>query len=235
MLKKSTLSAVLIAMVAITSSAVLVVSETTRRDGRTAFAAAPTSQPNLAGLLRQTNRPSEVEPLLRRALAIDEKSYGSDHPEVATDLNNLAGLLRPSEAEPLFRRALAIDEKSYGPDHPEVATDLNNLAVLLSQTNRPSEAEPLYRRALAIDEKSYGPDHPNVAIRLDNLALLLQGTNRLSEAEPLFGRALAIDEKRYGPDHPTTERIRTNLRSLQDSLGGSKGAPFQPQPNVPNQ
>jgi len=189
MLKKSTLSAVLIAMVAITSSAVLVVSETTRRAGRTAFAAAPTSQPNLAGLLRQTNRPSEVEPLLRRALAIDEKSYGSDH--------------------------------------PEVATDLNNLAVLLSQTNRPSEAEPLFRRALAIDEKSYGPDHPNVAIRLDNLALLLQGTNRLSEAEPLFGHALAIDEKSYGPDDPTTERIRTNLRSLQDSLGGSKGAPFR--------
>ena len=155
MFKKSTLPAVLIAIVAITSSAVLVISETTRRDGRTAFAAAPTSQPNLALLPQDTNR--------------------------------------PSGAEPLYRRALAIDEKSYGPDHPKVATDLNNLAILLSQTNRPSVAEPLYRRALAIDEKS------------------------------------------YGPDHPTTERIRTNLRSLQDSLGGSKGAPFQPQPNVPNQ
>ena len=150
MLKKSTLSAVLIAMVAITSSAVLVVSETTRRAGRTAFAAAPTSQPNLAGLLRQTNRPSEVEPLLRRALAIDEKSYGSDHPEVATDLNNLAGLLRqtnrPGEAEPLVRRALAIAEKSYGPDHPKVATALNNLAELLRMTNRLPEAEPLTAR-----------------------------------------------------------------------------------------
>ena len=62
---------------------------------------------------------------MRRALAIDEASYGPDHPDVAIDLNNLASLLqatnRLGEAEPLMRRALAIDEASYGPDHPNVA------------------------------------------------------------------------------------------------------------------
>ena len=35
----------------------------------------------------------EAEPLYRRSLAIDEKVYGPDHPEVATDLNNWAVLL----------------------------------------------------------------------------------------------------------------------------------------------
>jgi hypothetical protein len=35
---------------------------------------------NLAGLLRATNRLAEAEPMYRRALAIDEKSYGPDHP-----------------------------------------------------------------------------------------------------------------------------------------------------------
>ena len=62
---------------------------------------------------------------MRRALGIDEASYGPDHPNVATDLNNLAQLLqatnRLGEAEPLMRRALGIDEASYGPDHPNVA------------------------------------------------------------------------------------------------------------------
>ena len=70
---------------------------------------------------------------MRRALAIDETSFGPDHPNVATDLNNLAQLLqatnRLAEAEPLMRRALAIDEKSFGPEHPNVAIDLNNLAA----------------------------------------------------------------------------------------------------------
>ena len=116
-------------------------------------------------MFQDTNRLGEAEPLMRRALAIDEKSYGPEHPDVARDLNNLAQLLqdtnRLGEAEPLMRRALAIDEKSYGPEHPAVARDLNNLAQLLQATNRLEEAEPLMRRALAIDEKSYGPEHPD--------------------------------------------------------------------------
>jgi tetratricopeptide (TPR) repeat protein len=78
---------------------------------------------------------AEAEPLLRRALAIGEKSYGPDHLNVASALNNLAALLqatnRLDEAEPLNRRALASVEKSFGPDHPEVATRLSNLAQLL--------------------------------------------------------------------------------------------------------
>ena len=77
---------------------------------------------------------AEAEPLMRRALAIDETSLGPDHPDVATDLNNLAELLqatnRLGEAEPLYRRALAIDERSYGLDHPDVAIRLNNLAAV---------------------------------------------------------------------------------------------------------
>ncbi len=70
---------------------------------------------DLATLLQATNRPAEAEPLMRRALAIDEQSYGAEHPDVARDLNNLAQLLqatnRLAEAEPLMRRALAIDEQ----------------------------------------------------------------------------------------------------------------------------
>jgi hypothetical protein len=63
--------------------------------------------------------------LIHRALAIDEKSLGPEHPNVAIRLGNLAQLLqatnRLTEAEPLMRRALAIDEKSFGAEHPKVA------------------------------------------------------------------------------------------------------------------
>ena len=91
---------------------------------------------------------------MRRALAIDERSYGPDHPDAAIRLNNLALLLqatnRLDQAESLLRRALAISERSYGPDHPTVAIRLNNLAKLLQDTNRPAEAEPLMRRVVQI-------------------------------------------------------------------------------------
>ncbi|MGH9971720.1 MAG: tetratricopeptide repeat protein [Pyrinomonadaceae bacterium] len=73
--------------------------------------------------------------MIRRALSIDESSYGPDHPNVSRDLNNLTQLLqatnRLTEAEPLIRRALAIDEQSYGPEHPKVAIDLNYLVSCL--------------------------------------------------------------------------------------------------------
>ena len=169
-------------------------------------------------LLSEKALHAEAEPLLRRALAIDEKSFGPDHPDVARDLNNLAQLLqatnRLAEAEPLMRRALAIDEKSLGPDHPNVAIRLNNLAQVLKDTNRLVEAEPLMRRALAIDEKSLGHDHPAVAIRLNNLAELLRATNRLAEAEPLMRRALDIGERSFGPDHSTIAIRLNNLAQL---------------------
>src|SRR6185369_2597522 len=48
---------------------------------------------------------AEAESLKRRALDIDEKRFGHEHPDVARDLDNLAQLLqatnRLAEAEPM--------------------------------------------------------------------------------------------------------------------------------------
>jgi len=179
-----------------------------------------------AMMLNELGLFGKAEVASRRALAIAEKSYGPEHPDVAICLNNLASLLqdtnRLAEAEPLMRRALAIAEKSYGPDHPTVAICLNNLASLLYATNRLAEAEPLMRRALAIAEKSYGPDHPTVAIRLNNLASLFQATNRLAEAEPLVRRHLDIFRKfgeTTGHEHPHLQDAIKNYQSLLQKMG----------------
>ena len=49
--------------------------------------------------LRALGNWTEAEPLMRRALAIDEKS-GTEHPNVARDLNNLAQLLKATNRSP---------------------------------------------------------------------------------------------------------------------------------------
>jgi tetratricopeptide (TPR) repeat protein len=183
---------------------------------------------NLAQLFDAKALFGKAEPLMRRALAIGEASFGPDHLTVAIRLNNLALLLKATnrlgEAEPLMRRALAIDRTSFGPDHPNVARDLNNLAQVLHDTDRLGEAEPLMRRALAIDETSFGPDHPTVAIRLSNLALLLKATNRLGEAEPLMARVVTIFEKNLGENHPNVAVALNNLASLLWSANLFDGA-----------
>ena len=66
----------------------------------------------------------------KKAFQVAEQAVGPNHPDVATNLNNLAGLYytqgQYAEAEPLYTRSLAIREKAFGPDHPAVATALNN-------------------------------------------------------------------------------------------------------------
>ena len=97
--------------------------------------------------LEQAGKYAEAIPLAQQLLAIYEKTFGPDHPNVAMVLNNLAELYlnqgRYADAEPLFKRSLAIDEKALGPDHPDVAMALNNLAALYSAQGRYADAEPL--------------------------------------------------------------------------------------------
>jgi tetratricopeptide (TPR) repeat protein len=103
---------------------------------------------------------TQAEPLVQRALAIDEKVRGAEQLAVGEDPNALAGLYyvegRYSEAEPLYKRAIVIAEKSLGPDHHDIANTLNNLAVLYNTQGRHVEAEPLMKHALAIDEIAAG-------------------------------------------------------------------------------
>ena len=186
---------------------------------------------DLAALLLNTNRLGEAEPLMRRALEINESAFGNQHPTVAICLNNLAALLlntnRLGDAEPLMRRALEINESAFGNQHPTVAICLRNLAVLLLNTNRLGDAEPLMRRALEIDEAAFGNQHPTVAISLNNLATLLQATNRREEAEPLMRRALEINEVVFGGQHPTVATDLNNLATLlRDTYRAEEAEPL---------
>lgn len=172
---------------------------------------------------------SAARPLYERAMTIREKVLGPEHPDTASSLNNLAGLLQAqgdlAGARPLYERALAIYEKLLGPEHPHTATSLNNLALLLQAQGDLAGAQPLFERARATYEMVLGPDHPLAATALNNLALLLQAQGDLSGAQPLFERALAIRENALSREHPDTATSLNNLaRLLQDKndLAGAR-------------
>jgi hypothetical protein len=99
---------------------------------------------------------------MRRALAIDEKSYGPEHPNVATALNNLVTLMyvthRLAEAEPLMRRALVIllqFTHATGHKHPELRKDFGNYRQLL-QAQHLTAAQVQTRLAEAATAAGYG-------------------------------------------------------------------------------
>jgi tetratricopeptide (TPR) repeat protein/CHAT domain-containing protein len=173
--------------------------------------------------LYQSGNYAEALPLAKHAVALTEKAYGPNHPNVATALNNLASLYgtqgRYAEAEPLYKRALAVREKALGPAHLAVAHSLYNLAGLYRNLGRYGEAEPLYKRALSIREKALGAEHSDVGQSLDGLALVYQDQARYAEAEPLYKRALAIREKALGRDHTEVGISLNNLAELYRTQG----------------
>lgn len=107
----------------------------------------------VALLLLKKAKYAEAEPLMRRALEMDEKSFGKEHPEVATDLNNLASLLRVTnrieEAEPLMRRAFLIFLISLGFQHPSTKTVSRNYRTLRkSMGDGEQEIEEIMRKLI---------------------------------------------------------------------------------------
>jgi CHAT domain-containing protein/tetratricopeptide (TPR) repeat protein len=86
----------------------------------------------LALLYRAEGEDFEAERLYERALVIHEKVLGSNHPQFAKTLNNLACLHRDlgrnAVAKQLFARAINIFEASLGADHPNLIAPLGNLA-----------------------------------------------------------------------------------------------------------
>ena len=161
--------------------------------------------------------------ILERALKIDEKAYGQDHPNVAIRANNIGGVLielgELEEARKCFERALMIDEQVYGQDHPNVARDVNNIGGVLKDLGELEEARKCFERALMIDEQVYGQDHPNVATIVNNIGGVLKDLGELEEARKCYERALKIDEKAYGPDHPKVARDVNSIGGVLKDLG----------------
>lgn len=116
---------------------------------------------------------------LAHSQAIQEKTLGENHEDVAGSLDRLAEVLREQgqikESEAMFRRGLEVTESAFGPTHAETAASLSNLALALDHLGKSDEAEQLFRRALRIEEEVRGPRHPEYAISLGKLGRCIAG------------------------------------------------------------
>ena len=131
---------------------------------------------------------------MRRALAIDEASYGPDHPNVAIDLNNLAQLLqatnRLGEAEPLSERSLQIFlrfTQATGHEHPHLRAVLANHRGLLAAMGQ--DPDEISRRLSEIarpfgiaPERFARPGSPEVEVPAKRTGILAWCRRQLGRA-----------------------------------------------------
>jgi len=165
--------------------------------------------------LRARKHDAEAEPVLRRALSIQDATAKADPRVTVGLLNTLGNLLEGrgqlDEAEKLERAALTLSEEKFGPESTQLAMTCTNLADVLWNKKNLREAGQLYRRAILIDATLYGPERPETAADIANLGMLMKDAGQSAAGETLLGQALAIYENTLGADSDQARFVRDRL------------------------
>jgi tetratricopeptide (TPR) repeat protein len=155
---------------------------------------------------------------LTKAVHLDLKQVGCDHPKYGTHRANQAsaqwalGDLVGAEAG--FREAIRIYEEILClPEHPNLVDAYANLGSVLTQATRNDDAEVALQKALALNEKARGPDDTLVGNDHANLGRLYFRNGDCERAQQEFRKALDIyalnvRNRRLPKDHPYIQEAR---------------------------
>jgi tetratricopeptide (TPR) repeat protein len=145
---------------------------------------------NVGMVYRQLANWKEAEPRFREAAGLNQAVLGRLHPNVATNLDNLAQALHQlgnlDGAQKAYDEALDIRRKIYGSDHPDVATTLHNMATLLWARGDQKGCEIALRESFAIFRRIHGLAHPDTITAMHSLVSTIGGVGKLDEAEQLL-------------------------------------------------
>jgi len=176
-----------------------------------------------ARILQLQTKYPEVEPILKRVVAITEKKLGPDHPDLADALTSLGwleeGMASYPNARELFERALQIREAKYGHHNAAVADSLNSLGVVAEDMGEFQKSEAYYLEALNLRREILGPENSTTATSANNLGTLYWSTGDYGKAEQYFTQALDIRRKSLGPKASATVTTMNNLALLYRSMG----------------
>jgi len=180
-----------------------------------------TSDNYLALVLERKGTFGEAVQLLREAVGINGKT-GTDTPDYANSLHNLAGALIDagdlSEAETMDRQALAIRRKVNGPGHPDLSYPLNNLGYLFLEKGDWASAEPFLKENLEIRRNTDGKG-PRLAGALNNWARMLEEKGDYKKAEETYQEAMAMMRAAAGPTSWNLAKIMANEGLLHADEG----------------
>jgi tetratricopeptide (TPR) repeat protein len=160
---------------------------------------------------------ARAQPVLRRSLAIFEKTAGPDSIEAGEAAHNLAMVCRKNgdlaQAQALLERALPLLEKNLGAQNPALAMAFKNMFIVLAEEKRWNDAEPYLMRALEIAKAL--PESFQSAEIEENLALLQAHRGQFHDAAQTMKLVIAIEERTLRPEDP---RVAQSLESYSGYL-----------------
>jgi len=151
-------------------------------------------------MLGRTNyemgRYERAELLTRRYLELEEKTRGTEHPDLVESLFHLFLICREKkdydEAKNQIRRMLKIHVQVLGAECKEVAADLDWLADICRLQGQYKTEINIRERARSIREKVFGEENIRVTSNLLRLARACLLLGQLDQAEAHIQRSIAI-------------------------------------------
>lgn len=150
----------------------------------------------------------KAEPLMSRAVRIQQKTLGTEDPSLSETLFSFGNLYdserKYREAETAYRRAVGIQERLMNirvAEDPFMHSARVSLATLYRSQGRYADAEKLFRDGLQAEEKARGPEPPiayAMAGLLTGLAEVYKDEGKVDEAVPLLQRAIGYWDKAWG-------------------------------------
>ncbi len=161
-------------------------------------------------------------PLLHRSIELIETGYGSEHPMLVVEVNNLANALQSSgeleAARPTFERALKLARNVHGTDSLMALQIQSNYADLLRQLGETEAAAASQREVISLAQRSLPNDHPlhgRFHVRLGQAELELGNVHSAVEQ---FSVGVDRLTSRHGSEHPDSIAALQALASARQAL-----------------
>lgn len=169
----------------------------------------------LAEMHIDQERLESAESLVKRAIEVQTKELGPNHPDVAYSLENLGDIYYSHrdfvKAKEMYKQAADIVAAYFGKHSDGYATALLFLADNeLAQSNY-AVAEKLYKEARTIYLDILGPDARDLALVDQKLAHMYFETGNFEEAKSKALSTLNIRQHMYGLEHPSTATALSEL------------------------
>lgn len=183
---------------------------------------------DLAAAHLRAGKPAQAEPLLRQAVAEDQKLVGKSHPLLASDLLELATVMEAAKKNPAEAAAFvaAAQEMAAAAISAAAANDAAAMRILAESLRRRGDlatAGSVIQVALTADMQSRGRGHRDTGRDHRELAVIRRLEGDMERAAKNYERVVSILTANHGPGDHRTVAARFELEDMLEHGNRSLG------------
>ncbi|CAF1357787.1 unnamed protein product [Adineta steineri] len=158
-----------------------------------------------------------------KALAIQQQSLPSNHPDLGASYDNIGNVYRHigdyPKALSSHEKALAIRLQSLPSDHPDLGGSYSNIGLVYDSMGDYPKALSSHEEALTVRRQSLPSNHPDLGTCYNNIGNVYRHMGDYSKALSSHEEALAIRQQSLPYIHPAMGSSYNNIGLVYDNMG----------------